>query len=363
MIPATSTVAIVGATGAVGREALAILRQRNHPPANIRAIASERSAGGTIEYSGAHLPIHTLSVAAFGGVNTSIFCTGAELSARWAREALNAGSHVVDNSSAFRLDPDVPLVIPEINGDLACPAGSPRLIANPNCSTILLLTALEPLRQRFGITRAVVSTYQAVSGAGAPAIDELISQTRAVLEGHPPRPAVFHTPCAFNVFSHDSAVDSLSGVNGEERKMIDETAKIWRDTSIPITPTCIRVPVVRAHSASVALTLSAPASEADLFNALHAGKGLCIIDNRNENHFPTPLQAVGSDRVLVGRIRLDPSMPRHDLGQSRHVCLWLCGDQLRKGAALNALQIADLLHADTRTGDHRSPHSFAHPSR
>ncbi|MCC6676109.1 MAG: aspartate-semialdehyde dehydrogenase [Phycisphaerales bacterium] len=333
---------IVGATGAVGREALGILEARGHPAAGIAAVASARSSGAKLGYAGGEIEVAALSERAFEGADVALFCADAETARRWAPVAVRAGAVVVDNSSAFRMDPDVPLVIPEVNGGLVAEAAGPRIIANPNCSTIILLAALNPLRAVFGVERIVVATYQAVSGAGAAAIDELHGQARAVLGGGEARPEVFREPCAFNVFSHDSAVDEETGLNVEEQKLIAETRKIWGDEQVEVTPTCVRVPVVRAHTEAITVTLARSATEEEVRRAIGGGAGLAVIDDRPGNRFPTPLKAAGGDEVLVGRIRRDPGRAAGPAGASRGWCLLVCGDQLRKGAALNAVQIADL---------------------
>lgn len=352
------TIAVVGATGAVGREALDILAASGVPASRVRAFASERSGGTTVRYgddairvralgleaglslSGAGVPpVHSPSEAhgAFSGVDVALFAASADAARRWAPEAVRAGAVVIDNSSAFRMDPGVPLVIPEVNARLL--DAGPSLIANPNCSTIILLTALEPLRRAFGIERVHVATYQAVSGAGMAAIDELQSQTAAALAGRPTPSRVFREPCAFNVFSHDSPVDPGDGLNVEERKIIEESAKVWA-RAIPVTPACVRVPVVRAHSQAVCVTLGAAAGVDEARAILAGAPGLRLIDDRAGNDFPTPLKASGGDEVLVGRVRADPAWACDDRGRSRHLCLWACADQLRKGAALNAIQTA-----------------------
>lgn len=332
-------VAVVGATGAVGREALRILEARGHPASALVAVASARSAGAGLSYAGAEIEVEELGPGALEGVDVALFCADAATARRHAPDAARAGAMVVDNSSAFRMEPGVPLVIPEVNGELV---RGPGLYANPNCSTIILLTALHPLRRRFGVERISVCTYQAVSGAGAAAIDELCGQARDVLEGREARPAVFHEPCAFNVFSHDSDVDAAAGLNLEEQKLVAETRKIWGDDCVAVTPTCVRVPVVRAHTEAVTVVLSRAATEAEVREAIEAGPGLRLIDDRARNRFPTPLKAAGGDDVLVGRIRPDPAEAPGPGGRRRGWCLLLCGDQLRKGAALNAVQIAEL---------------------
>ena len=343
----TCTVAIVGATGAVGREALSILHNRGVARDRIIALASERSAGSHIPYGAAHLTVAPLdgrsAARAFQRADIALFCADADTSRRFVPVAVGHGALVVDNSSAFRMDPTVPLIIPEVNGSLL-DAGA-EVVANPNCSTILLLVAIEPLRRSFGVRSLVVSTYQAVSGAGLAAIDELRSQSRGVLAGSAAQPSVFREPCAFNVFSHDSAVDPVTGLNVEEKKLIDETRKIWNDPRASVTPTCVRVPVERAHSESVLIELREPAREDEVRLALASAPGVTIIDERAANAFPTPLKASGLDDVLVGRIRPDPGAGFDGRGRCTRWCLWLSGDQIRKGAALNAIQIAESLIA------------------
>lgn len=339
------TVAVVGATGAVGREALAILNERGVARERIIALASERSAGTKLGYGAGEIPVIALdegsAARAFQRAEVAIFCADAETARRFAPVAVERGAFVVDNSSAFRMDPGVPLVVPEVNGALL-DAGA-EVVANPNCSTILLLVAIEPLRRRFGVRSIVVSTYQAVSGAGMAAIDELRTQTTGVLAGRAASPKVFREPCAFNVFSHDSAIDPATGLNVEEKKLIDETRKIWGDSRVAITPTCVRVPVERAHSESVVVELREPAREDEVRLALGSAAGVSIVDDRASNAFPTPLKASGIDDVLVGRIRPDPSAGFDGRGRCARWCLWLSGDQIRKGAALNAVQIAERL--------------------
>lgn len=320
-------VAVVGATGAVGREALAILAGRGHPADRVIALASARSAGQRLAYGDTEVEVVALGEG-FPKCDAALFCASAEIARSHARLAVDAGALVVDNSSAFRMDPAVPLVVPEINGHTI---GGARLIANPNCSTIILLTALNPLRERFGVERVVVSTYQAVSGAGIEAVEELKAQARDVLDGKPAECRVFTRQCAFNVFSHESAVDPATGLNGEEAKMIAESRRIWGD-NFELIPTCVRVPVVRAHTQSAVVTLGRDATEAAVLEALATGAGLRVVEDRARNEFPTPLAATGGDDVLVGRVRR--------FGE-RTVGLLIAGDQLRKGAAGNAVQVMD----------------------
>ncbi|MCC6230256.1 MAG: aspartate-semialdehyde dehydrogenase [Phycisphaerales bacterium] len=334
------SIAIVGATGAVGRETLSILESRDVAATRITALASPRSAGTTLPYAGASLRVQSLDAFDFRGIDVAIFCATSAVARTHAPRAVDAGALVVDNSSAFRSDARIPLIVPEVNADSITPAD--RLIANPNCSTIILLVAIEPLRRRFGIRDIVVSTYQAVSGAGAAALEELRSQAADVLASKAPTPRVFKEPCAFNVFSHNSSVDPESGVNVEERKMIDETRKIWGDSRVRITPTCVRVPVFRTHSESVTLSLATPANLDEIRHAFTNARGIRIVDDRAANKFPTSIEASGGDDVLVGRLRPDPAATLDPSGRTTRWCLFIAGDQLRKGAAQNAVQIAEL---------------------
>lgn len=346
--PRQSRFAVVGATGAVGREVLQILSSRGIPHSHILALASENSVGTSIPYGDAHVQIEALADTSFAHSDLAIFAASADVARRYAPSAVAAGVVVVDNSSAFRLDPHIPLIVPEINGArLTRTATPPKLIANPNCSTVILLTAVDPLRRAFGVESIFVATYQAVSGAGLAAMDELRNQTKRVLDGHHPEPRFFKEPCAFNVFSHDSEVDVDTGLNVEERKIIDEARKIWADPTLAITPTCVRVPVLRAHTQAITVRLSRPATEAQVRAAFAAATGVQVIDERSTNRFPTPLAASGRDDVLVGRIRPDPAAvsagPTRSGDAYTSWCLLACGDQLRKGAATNAIQITDLI--------------------
>lgn len=320
-----------------------ILSSRGHPADAIVAIGSERSAGSSVPYGSGEVGVVALAPEVFVGCDVALFCASADVARSHAREAVERGCVVVDNSSAFRMDPATPLVVPEVNGELLEARPSPRVVANPNCSTILLLVALEPLRKRFGVERALVSTYQAVSGAGRPAIDELVEQTKGALDGGAPEPSVFPESCAFNVFTHESPVDPETGLNVEESKMIAEARRIWERQSASISPTCVRVPVERAHSQSVSVTLGAPASLEEVREAFDGAEGVEVVDDWGAGVFPTPLKASGRDEVLVGRLRPDPCEASDSTGRHRVFSLWLSGDQLRKGAALNAIQIADRL--------------------
>lgn len=327
-----SRIAVVGATGAVGREAIDLLAQRGVPAHRIAALASQRSAGARTPYRGGELVVQALTHEALGACNGALFCASADIAREFAPAAAAAGTVVVDNSSAFRADPLVPLVVPEINGHLIKGA---RLIANPNCSTIIMLLPLTPLRERFGVASIVISTYQAVSGAGLEALEELRTQTRERVNNEPITPRVFSEPIAFNLFPHESALDPATGLSGEESKMITESRRIWDDPALAVFPTCVRVPVERAHSQSIIVELKQHAKLDEVRNALHGAPGITVMDPRDHHAFPTPLKASNRNEVLVGRVRADPS------GASNRFALWVCGDQLRKGAALNAIQILE----------------------
>jgi aspartate-semialdehyde dehydrogenase len=327
-------VAILGATGAVGREFLSILQERNWEIGELRLLASARSAGAKVSFRERKLEIEEVRPESFKGVHIALFSAGAGPSRTWAPIAMEAGARVVDNSSAFRMDAGVPLVIPEINPDTI---GHARLIANPNCSTIIMNMAVWPLHRHCRVKRIVVSTYQSASGAGWQAMQELEDQSREVLAGKKAQPKVFPHAIAFNLFSHNTTIGS-DGYNVEESKMIHETRKIFREPKMAITATCIRVPVLRAHSESINLTFDEPMSEDDAREILAKASGVKVIDDRAANYFPMPVDASGQDDVLVGRIRQDASLPGgHGLD------LFVSGDQLRKGAALNAVQIAEKL--------------------
>lgn len=345
------TVAVLGATGAVGREMLAALEQRAFPVRELRALGSERSAGKAVAFAGKQLEVKEATAGVFDGVDIALFSAGAQPAREFAPAATQAGAVVIDNSSAFRMDPDVPLVVPEINGEeLARVRGrGAGVVANPNCSAIILLMALEPLRRAFGVQRIIVSTYQAASGAGAEAMDELRTQTADVLAGRQPAPVVFPEPCAFNVFSHNTAVDPETGLNVEEQKVIEESRKIWRQPDLQVCPTCIRVPVLRAHAESIRVELAEPATEDAARRAYEGFAGVRLVDDRRGNDFPTSLKASGGDDVLVGRLRPDWSTEAGG-GRFGAFALFAAGDQLRKGAALNAVQIAERLAGGNGNG-------------
>lgn len=342
-------VVIVGATGAVGQEILSILDQRNFPVGELRLLSSPRSAGQRLPFRGKDLTLALATPESFAGAHVVIFSAGSATSKQLAPAAAKAGALVIDNSSAFRMDPAVPLAIPEVNPDVIprYAPGRGAIVAVPNCSTIIMLMALAPLHRALGVRRAVVSTYQAVSGAGAKAMDELRDQAADVLAGRPARPSVFHEPCAFNVFSHDSAMDPAAGFNLEETKMVNETRKILGQDAPRIAPTCVRVPVMRAHCVSATITLRRPAPLADVRSTLASAKGVRLVDDRAANRFPTSLKATGADDVLVGRLRVDHSQSElapdaiNENSPESGFSMFIAGDQLRKGAALDAVQIAE----------------------
>ena len=376
--------AIVGATGAVGREVCTILTERQtsatggssagevgaagSSPASpcsldpsfpcslplyqgrgqvegapnpflhverVSLFASKRSAGMKLAVNGRPVEVQELTPRSFTDVDFAIFSAGAERSRLFAPAAVEAGAVVVDNSSAFRMDPATPLVIPEINPDDA--RAHCGIIANPNCSTIIMNVVVWPLHRVNPVRRIVVSTYQAASGAGAAAMEELRTQTADCLAGRAVVPRVFPHPIAFNLFSHNTPVGP-DGYNTEERKMIEETRKIFHEPSLAVTATCIRVPVLRAHSESINLTFERPIDPDEVRAILGRAPGIELVDDRAAGRFPMPFDASGRDEVLVGRIRRDVSQP-----DGRGIDLFVCGDQLRKGAALNAIQIIELL--------------------
>ncbi|MGQ0676192.1 MAG: aspartate-semialdehyde dehydrogenase [Rhodospirillales bacterium] len=337
-VAAEPVVAVVGATGAVGVELLRCLDVRKFPLRGLRLLASARSAGKTLAFKGEALVVEELDERGFAGVDLALFSAGAAISRQYAPVAVRAGAVVIDNSSAFRMDPDVPLVIPEINaGAIAEHRG---VIANPNCSAIVAITPLWPIHRRNRIRRLIVSTYQAASGGGAAAMDELVQSTRAYLEGRDYKPRVLPHPYAFNLFSHNTAIDPETGYNGEETKVMRETRKIFGDPEIRVSATCVRVPVLRAHCAAVTFECENPITPAEVRALLAGAPGVRVVDEPARNYFPMPRDASGQDDILVGRIRRDLSDPG-----GRAVCLFASGDQLLKGAALNAVQIAELLLA------------------
>jgi aspartate-semialdehyde dehydrogenase len=282
-------VAIVGATGAVGGELIRVLEARDFPLSGLRLLASARSAGKALSFRGEPLVVEALGRESFAGVDLALFAADAETSRTYAPVARAAGALVVDNSSAFRMDLDCPLVVPEVN--LAALASQRGIVANPNCTAIILTVAVAPLQRKFGLRRLQVATYQAASGAGQPAMDELVASTEAHLAGRPFTPKVLPHPYAFNVFSHNDAVDLESGYNGEELKVIAETRRILEQGNLPIGVTCVRVPVLRAHTLAVTAELDAPVPPAAIRETLEAAAGVRVVDDRAANHFPMPVEA------------------------------------------------------------------------
>ena len=329
-------VAVVGATGAVGVELMQCLEQRRFPLSNLRLFASARSAGKTLPFRGKPVVVEELTDDSFRGVNIALFSAGGSQSKRFAPAAVRHGAVVVDNSSAFRMDADVPLVIPEINPEAL--RNHKGIIANPNCSTIISITPLWPIHKVNPIQRLIVSTYQAASGAGAAAMEELRESTRAYLEGREYKNTVLPHPYAFNLFSHNSKMDPSIGYNEEEIKVMKETHKIYGDSSIRISATCVRVPVLRAHSIAINFECERPITPEQVRDIMQTATGVKVVDDVERNYFPMPKDASGQDPILVGRIRKDLSDP-----SGRSVAMFVAGDQLLKGAALNAVQIAELL--------------------
>ncbi len=330
---ATYRVGVLGATGAVGTEILQLLAQRRFPVGELRLLASPRSQGQSLAFEGESLPVRAVSASELQNLDIVLASAGGAISREWAPVAVQKGAVVIDNSSAFRMEPAVPLVVPEVN---------PRalqqhqgIIANPNCTTILLCVVIYPLQQVQPIERVVVATYQSASGAGARAMQELRQQTHQILSNEPVTSEIFPYPLAFNLFPHNSPMNDL-GYCQEEMKMIQESRKIMDLPDLRLTATCVRVPVLRAHSEVVNLEFAQPFPVAKAREIFAQSPGVELVEDWQTNYFPMPLDASGKDAVLVGRIRQDCS---HPCGLE----LWLCGDQIRKGAALNAVQIAEYL--------------------
>ncbi|MEK7773937.1 MAG: aspartate-semialdehyde dehydrogenase [Deltaproteobacteria bacterium] len=331
-------VAIAGATGVVGAGFLRILEQRNFPVDEIRLLASERSAGNKLEFRGVETPVRLLGEEGFEGVDIGLFSPGASVSAIYAPKAAKAGCVVVDNTSRFRMDPDVPLVVPEVNPEAIARYGKKNIIANPNCSTIQMVVALKPIHDRYRIKRIVVSTYQSVSGAGKEAMEELSEQVKSLYNMRPPEARVFPHTIAFNCLPQiDSFLDS--GYTKEEMKMVNETRKIFNDDTVKITATTVRVPVFVGHSESVNVETERPITPEDVRKLLKKSPGVTVVDEPEKGLYPMPLDAVDHDDVFVGRIRRDESI-------ENGINMWIVSDNLRKGAALNAVQIAEILIKD-----------------
>jgi aspartate-semialdehyde dehydrogenase len=327
-------VAVVGATGAVGVEMARCLEQRQFPVRELRLLASQRSVGKTQRFRGREVAVSELTEASFAGVDIALFSAGGGISKRFAPLAVRAGALVIDNSSAFRMHEDVPLVVPEINaGEIGRHHG---IIANPNCSAIISILPLWPIHRKNPLRRLQLATYQAASGAGAAAMEELRESTRAHLEGREYRHTVLPHPYAFNVFSHNSRIDPGTGYNEEETKVMQEARKIFNEPDLRVSATCVRVPVLRAHCVAATFECRDPITPKQVREWLDGAPGVRVVDDVANNYFPMPKDASGQADVLVGRIRQDLSDP-----SGRSIALFCAGDQLLKGAALNAVQIAE----------------------
>jgi len=331
-------VAVVGATGAVGVELIRCLEERHFPVSGLRLLASARSSGKKMPFRGHNVTVEELTENSFKDVDIALFSAGGSISKKFGPIAVKANAVVVDNSSAFRMDPAVPLVIPEINPDAV--AGHSGIIANPNCSTIIGIVPLWPIHRKNRIRRLIAATYQAASGAGAAAMAELVESTRAHLDDKEYKRTVFPHVYAFNLFSHNSKVDPATGYNEEETKMLKETRKIFGDPDIRVSATCVRVPVLRAHSEALNFECERPITPAEVRHLLEQAPGVKLVDDPEKNIFPMPRDASGQGDVLVGRIRQDTSDP-----SGKSIAMFVSGDQLLKGAALNAVQIAEVMVA------------------
>jgi aspartate-semialdehyde dehydrogenase len=331
-------VAVVGATGAVGNEMIRILEERNFPLGRLKLLASERSIGKSLKYNGNPIRVEVLDENSFSEVQIGLFSAGGGISEKFAPIAAKAGAVVVDNTSAFRMVPDVPLVVPEVNPEAISQYKNKGIIANPNCSTIQMVVALKPIHDAVRIKRIVVSTYQAVSGTGKKAIDELEAQTRALMNGREPVVNVYPHRIAFNCLPQiDVFVDN--GYTKEEMKMINETRKIMNDPSIAVTATTVRVPVFYAHSESINIETERKITPAEVRELLSKAPGVVVVDDPSQRLYPLAIHAAGKDDTYVGRIREDESI-------AHGINMWVVSDNLRKGAALNAVQIAEILIRD-----------------
>ena len=331
----TYNIAVAGATGVVGREMLSILAQRNFPVGGIRLLASERSAGEKLAFKGKDEVVRLLSEETFEGMDIGLFSPGAKVSAVYAPVAAKAGCVVIDNTSHFRMDPGVPLVVPEVNPEAIADYKKKNIIANPNCSTIQMVVALKPIHDAFRIKRVVVSTYQSVSGAGKEAMEELSGQTRSIFSMKGIEKKVFPHQIAFNCIPHiDEFLDN--GYTKEEMKMANETRKIMGDDSIKVTATTVRVPVFVGHSESVNIETEKRISPQDVRDILKKAPGVKVVDEPKKARYPMPIDSCEEDDVFVGRIRKDDTV-------ENGINMWIVSDNLRKGAALNAIQIAEIL--------------------
>lgn len=331
-------VAVAGATGAVGSQMVSCLEERDFPVKDLKLLATARSAGRKLRFKGAEIRVEELTDASFKGMDIGIFSAGGAASLKFAPAAARAGCVVVDNSAAWRMDPDVPLVVPEVNPQAIARYTSKGIIANPNCSTIQMVVVLAPIHRKVGIRRIVVSTYQAVSGTGKKAIDELYDQTKAMLNFIEPKKKVYPHRIAFNCLPHiDVFLDN--GYTKEEMKMVDETRKILEDDTIGITATTVRVPVFFSHSESVNVEMRQPVTAQEVRALLEAAPGVKVVDDPSQNLYPLAIDAAGQDETLVGRIRADESI-------ANGINFWVVSDNIRKGAATNAVQIAEILARD-----------------
>jgi len=331
------SVAVAGATGAVGQEMIKVLEQRQFPVGSLKLLASERSVGKELKFSGKTVKVEKLTKNSFQGVQVALFSAGAARSLEFAPAAAESGAVVVDNSSAFRMEPDIPLVVPEVNAHAIRQYKKRGIIANPNCSTIQMVVALKPIHDAVRIRRIVVSTYQSVSGTGLKAIDELVTQTRAILNSQDVTKKVYPHQIAFNCLPH---IDSFleNGYTKEEIKMVKETQKIMEDPAIRVTATTVRVPVLYSHSESVNIETEKKITPQQVREMLSRAPGVQVVDNPALSEYPLAIQAAGLDETFVGRIREDESIPNG-------INLWIVSDNIRKGAALNAVQIAEILIA------------------
>ncbi|MGE3972922.1 MAG: aspartate-semialdehyde dehydrogenase [Bdellovibrionales bacterium] len=336
-------VGVVGATGIVGQEFIKILEDRKISIGELRAFAGQKSEGSTIKFRGQNISVQTLSENCFRGLDVVFFSAGNPISREWAPIAVKEGAFAIDNSSAFRMNKEIPLVVPEVNGHLLPPATKPALIANPNCSTIQLVAVLQPLQKAFGISKVVVSSYQAVSGAGRDAIEELKTQSQEVLNKAAPndlKPQYLPHPIAFNVIPQIGEIND-TGFSEEELKIMGETKKIMELPNLKITATAVRVPALNSHCEAVWVTLDRTVNHEDILRTLRPAAGIEVMDDPSNNSYPMSITVSGKDPVYVGRIRRDSDDPRTWL-------MWIAADNVRKGAALNGIQIAEQIFDITR---------------
>ena len=335
MVEKKFNVIVAGATGAVGSQMLTCLEEQNFPVNNFKLLASSRSAGKKLKFRNETFVVEEMTKDSFKGYDIALFSAGGSTSEKFAPFAAESGCVVVDNSSAWRMDSEVPLVVPEVNPDAVADYKNKGIIANPNCSTIQMVVALNPIYRKYGIKRLVISTYQAVSGSGVNAVKELSEQTKAVMAGKSPKAEVYPHPIAFNALPHiDSFLDS--GYSKEEIKMVNETRKILGDDKIMITATAVRVPVFNSHSESVNIETLQHADCDEIREILNNAPGVKVLDDPKNNIYPLPLYASGSDLTFVGRIRQDVSI-------ENGIDIWIVSDNIRKGAATNTVQIGRLL--------------------